>query len=363
MSYVGGPFEYDVFVSYARSNEQGESRLKNWSVSFQHELTNDLNDRWTYPPDPKRPLRIYFDEHNLDRLGELTPQILEAAASSAMLLIIMTRDYIRSNWCRRELMAWTEKQTELNIPAHGRIAVIRVESTNEKLWEKWLKDRDGEALPGFFFHPRIAPGGGDVTGPFGGSGLVARDDADFQQAFVSASKAVWERLTLLKKGRDELLEQERAAQFVGPKMPWLYVHGREGQRADWDNLCEQLREGGFTVWPSTVDPVHKTPADEEKHYKERLDTMKRCDALFAMSTDNDAAFDNDFGHITRRTSEDLPRIPRGLLNAVVQPARTSMRRQFAKQFELRWIDSTLPNWTPEVRAWLDEVRTKNGARR
>ena len=77
VSYVGKPFEHDIFVSYSHGDADGtgDSKLKQWSQAFARELESELNT------DPRLAgtIRIFLDQdhrpsQSIDPLSALTDE-------------------------------------------------------------------------------------------------------------------------------------------------------------------------------------------------------------------------------------------------------------------------------------------------
>lgn len=368
MSYVGDPFKYDVFVSYGRANRVGDapSPMRQWSVAFWKALKTELLGPKRFSLSPERTLRVFFDESEdgLKRMEFLTPQVRAAAASSAILLILCSEDYLASDWCRQELDAWDASQKALSIPGEDRIALVRMEPTDERLWPARLKDPHGAGLPGYWFH---APASSryHVSLPFGFPIPDFSVNGDFQNSFLALLADLWNRLGVLKEELEVRTEAKRRLDALKAPATQLYLHGRSGQDRDWNQFSVQLRAAGFAVMPTEVDPIHQSPAEENAFYANRLNTMRDCDALLLMSSDDGSAFDADLSYITRRVRRSLEARgvalhPCALLNSVVQAARTANRRTVAEQLRLKWIDTYAP-WVPAVHSWLEEVASESGS--
>ena len=81
MSYVGGPFKHDIFVSYSHgdADAQGELPLAAWSRAFADELEAGLrahaNLRDTFS--------LYIDKQ-VDRMAGLTEQLKADVGTAAL---------------------------------------------------------------------------------------------------------------------------------------------------------------------------------------------------------------------------------------------------------------------------------------
>jgi hypothetical protein len=101
MSFVGPPFEHDVFFSYAHADVDGVggSETKAWCQQFAKDLRQALN-RF----DEFEPLSLYLDEsprtgERLDETAELTPALRKAAGCSALLCAMVSPWYLRTLSC------------------------------------------------------------------------------------------------------------------------------------------------------------------------------------------------------------------------------------------------------------------------
>ncbi len=90
-------FENDVFISYAHEeNTPVPPEIQGWVDQFESALTAYLGRTAGDAP------RIWRDPR-LERVGDLDDNIREALRASAMLVCILSRAYLRSDYCRSEL--------------------------------------------------------------------------------------------------------------------------------------------------------------------------------------------------------------------------------------------------------------------
>jgi hypothetical protein len=357
MSYLGKPFEYDFFVSYGRAKRKRtrKSPLRDWSVKLAQELREHLPARWRF-----REIEVYIDEYDVDRWEHLREQILRAAASSAVLVTIVTDDYLRSEWCKAELEEWDKHQGSGGQVTRGRIAVIHAEDTIQSSWYDRLKDETGYGIPGFRFYPEEDP----IALPFGYPKPDSGEPGEFQDAFLDLLRDLLGRVSRLKEEIEERNKaQEQAAKLVAPTPPF-YLHGCAGQNGVWNTVAGELRAAGFEVVSEGVDPVHKTPAEEQKFSDERADILHRCAALLVMSTNADPAFDADLINVVRHVRRCLHSNGHALLpcvffNAVPREELSENRLALEKEPGLKWIDGTQDRWIPELREWLSALRPRS----
>jgi hypothetical protein len=102
MAYASG-FEYDLFISYARTDDSEKTTSGNgWVSEFVLRLQGTLRSRLG----GSEQLRIFFDQSSLTANSQL-PQLLQAAASSATFLAIASPAYAERDWTKKELAAFT----------------------------------------------------------------------------------------------------------------------------------------------------------------------------------------------------------------------------------------------------------------
>jgi hypothetical protein len=110
MSFLGPPFEHDVFFSYAHADVDGtgDAEIKTWCQKFANDLRQALRRFEEF-----KPLSLYLDEgprtgERLDETAGLTPSLRTAAGRAALLCAMMSPWYLRSEWCAKERQWWHE---------------------------------------------------------------------------------------------------------------------------------------------------------------------------------------------------------------------------------------------------------------
>ncbi|MGH8576663.1 MAG: toll/interleukin-1 receptor domain-containing protein [Gammaproteobacteria bacterium] len=95
MAYVPG-FEHDVFVSYARADNQGAGGSETgqgWVTTLRHNLMHAPGALW----------KDVFIDHQLEPGDPFDTDLLRKVERSALLLIVLSQNYIGSEWCGKEL--------------------------------------------------------------------------------------------------------------------------------------------------------------------------------------------------------------------------------------------------------------------
>src|SRR4051812_20335755 len=98
LSYVGDPFEYDVFVSYAHAEVETEAPdMRLWSRYVAERLRSRLATALN-TGHPTLGVKIFFDDRGLRSGDPLTETLRKKVQRSALLLIMMSPLYPEKSW-------------------------------------------------------------------------------------------------------------------------------------------------------------------------------------------------------------------------------------------------------------------------
>ena len=125
-TFVPG-FEHDVFVSYVHV----DNPKFHGDVGWVQTLVRDLRE--TLPRKLQRGQPDIWRDPRLSSSEPFPDAIREAVTHSATLLVILSANYLTSEWCLRELALFLEA-TEKNGGATGRIFLVRVDSLDHNRW-------------------------------------------------------------------------------------------------------------------------------------------------------------------------------------------------------------------------------------
>ncbi|MFC1806034.1 TIR domain-containing protein, partial [Planctomycetota bacterium] len=110
---------YDLFISYSRRNDepqkQGDSR--GWVTALRDEI---LADQRRFSAEP---LRIFFDTEAIRSMDDWRHRILEGLRHSRILLVCLSPDYFRSEYCRMEWEEYLKRQVHA-LMGHDSIAPV-----------------------------------------------------------------------------------------------------------------------------------------------------------------------------------------------------------------------------------------------
>src|SRR5690349_2644630 len=130
---------HDIFVSYghgAPSDGIGGDPVSRWSQQFKTDLREEILARMgTKDCDL---IDIWMDGQ-LTGHHPITERLRADVQGSALLLIIMSPQYLNSYWCKEELRWFTESPLSFR-SSKDSVFVVRAISTDEAAWPEALRD-------------------------------------------------------------------------------------------------------------------------------------------------------------------------------------------------------------------------------
>lgn len=344
-------FEFDMFFSYAHGDvrRKGDAQLKRWSKQFYEALAETL-DSMNLKPLP----RIFFDESDepadgLDRAARLAPELAEKVAASALLQIVMTPQYLESEWCRRELASFEAAAAARGGSVSHRVFIAKAMDTDDLAWPAQLTDGEGNKTVGWDFHRRGSPL------PHGWmSDWHGNIPNEMNQPFMEMATQIQRRL---KAFDAELNEKARKTELVDwlekGEIERIYLYGRDDEVAEWEATWKELDTLGIVVTPGEPEPLDADDDSVKRNEYARL--ASRCDAMVMVAADGvKLDFDLDVvgrerrNFIASRYKKYLPCAVVDRSGALGRPARLSN----AKRFDIDWIDAPNCNWPHYIRDWL-----------
>ena len=355
MSFVGPPFEHDIFFSYAHAdvNQVGDAEIKAWCQKFASDLRQALRRFPEFAP-----LSLYLDEspreaERLDETAELTPNLKKAAGASALLCAMMSPWYLKSEWCAKERQWWQEgTQTLAPTIASGfdRAFICRLMDTLEDEWPEIFKDLEDVAKKGFWLYDRDKQKHERV--PWGWIG-TEDDKAAYKKCVIEVSGRIGSRLEEIKAR----LEEDRKAREALAKLQSetgqvLYLYTRPELRDRFDLAFERLQGAGYAVVPMTPTALLRDGRLDE----DQADELRSSDAMVVLGTD-DPRIDKDIvvvGKNSRRLAEALSikPLPCAVYDLIGTARHPERRLNNARNLGIAWIDGTVPDWSTYLKAWL-----------
>lgn len=368
MSYVGAPFEHDLFISYSHGDVDGggQSRLKQWSQGFVRELESELRTL----PRFGRTLSLFLDQHHrpaqgLDPMAPLSGQLQDDIGGAALLTLLMSPHYLASKWCADERAWWLDAQHRVGLPAEGRVAVARIWPTDAAQWPAEIKDAQGHALIGFPFHD---PSQADThPQPYEWPEPDAKSKGEFRRMLIEMVARLAPKLDEIKAALDlRRRAQAEAQKLSAPGGQAIYLYGREQYEQDWSAAWTTLSNEGYAVLPTEPDRISSDPEEALSLRRSRIEKMSGCDALLLLGCGEPDQIEADLisvGKRDRGSAQDQSRrlLPCGLLNRGGELVATPKRRIAARALQVDWIDPQHDPWTADVRDWLHRRAAAAGA--
>jgi CMP-2-keto-3-deoxyoctulosonic acid synthetase len=118
MNAVVPGFAHDVFVSYSHIDDRAVGK-PGWVTSFATRLRNQLS------VELGRDASVWFDVR-LNPGDLLTREIQDRLRKTAVLIAVMSRSYVQSGWCGRELKAFLDATNKGELAVDNRSRVIKV---------------------------------------------------------------------------------------------------------------------------------------------------------------------------------------------------------------------------------------------
>lgn len=149
MSYIGDPYEYDVFFSYPHAVEalRGRTTLREWSLKVIDTIAEIVTLSLADEPDGEN-FHFYLDRDHAASADPLTDKLEEAVQKSAVFVIFMSPFYKR--WSLKEL-DWFLAKAKADGRGFRQCVLLEVQRTSERAWPEQLVDKAGEQL----FHKRL----------------------------------------------------------------------------------------------------------------------------------------------------------------------------------------------------------------
>jgi hypothetical protein len=355
MSFVGPPFEHDVFFSYAHADvdQVGGSEIKEWCQRFAKDLRKALKRFPEFAP-----VLVYWDEspregERLDETAELTPALRKAAGGAALLCAMMSPWYLKSEWCAKERQWWHEGTGALAptiASGFDRAFIGRLMDSAEDRWPEIFKDAENVAKKGFWLYDRAKPKFERV--PWG-SIRTKKDKAVYKQCVIKVAGQIGSRLEEINKHLEEDRKAEEAlAKRQAEAGQILYLYARPELCGPFAQASGCLRGAGYAVVPTAPTPLLRDGRIDD----DRADELRSSDAMVLLGTD-DPRVDSDIvvvGKNSRRLAEALAIKPLPCaVYDLVGPAKHPPGRLInARHLGIAWIDGTVPDWSTYLKTWL-----------
>ena len=354
MAYLEPHHDPDVFVSYSHGDPRGagNSPLKTWT----HALLRKLESQILSLDTEYDALHVWMDEQ-IDPTANLTAELRDKVSASGVLIMVMSKRYLASSWCRDELESFV-KQIRDRAGEHGRVFVIRAPADGYGRLAGLLREARGNAMPGFSFYD---PENGV---PWGWPDL-RETPRDFIKEMCRLQSVLTKRLRELRDRAERRAQVEAAAKpAMAPPSGArrIYLHAPSDCEPARDDISRVLAQDGIV--PLTAQPCAGGGLGGwQRDSGARMEAAKRCEALALLRPDDGDRFVGDLldiGVDKRARIADARGAP--LPCAVLDKTGASLPIDVAS-FGIEHFDVSRGNWRGEFRQWLNAARPASGARR
>ena len=342
MAFLAPHFDPDVFVSYSHGDPRGlgASPLKEWT----HKLVARLEAQIDSLEDEFDGLKIWFDRE-LDPTAHLTEALKTKVGGSGVLIIVMSKRYLGSAWCRDE-SEWFRKQFQDHA---GRVFVLRAQDTDAALWPDFLRDERGHAMTGFTFYD---PATGYPLGWTDG----AEPGREFVRELCRLQTALTRRLRELRARADARAKAEAIPAVAVAGAPRrVYLHASPDSETLRADVYRAL--SGEGILPLTA---HASAAgslsDWQREAGARIETAKRCEALALLRADDGERFIGDLLDIGVDERERIAAARGASLPCAVLDNTGEDLPVDVSPYGIARFDVHHESWRADFRAWLDSAR-------
>jgi TIR domain len=354
MGFLSEPFKHDLFVSYSHGAFEGQhdSDLKRWSQKFARDLRAEFAGTTEF-----QNISVFLDQsersdESVDRTAELPEHLQKRVQDSALLTILMTPHYLRSEWCRQEREWWCAKHNPDKLGAGTRIFVCRVRPTSNEPWPRELP-----AAVGYFLYDQNKEP--DKARPFTWRGSK-RDLDDYNDLLVDLAGDMMKPLREIRAALERRRQRDEAAgRLAAETGQVIYLHARETHAEAWQRASDLLAKN-YVVVPTEPDPIAREPKAIREIAEHRVRTLSGSDALLLLGTDDGRALEADLvvvgrqdRHSARARTDRL--LPCSVLDTTGGVIATARRKATARALGIDWIDAARDLWPNELKAWLNEA--------
>ena len=185
----------------------------------------------------------------VDPTEPLTEGLKQHIAESAILVVLMSPDYLASDWCRRERQWWWQHQMPDTLGAGGRVVICHVLPNVKELdwsplsdakdWPEVLKEDHEPKFTGFWFHPQNEVDFATVPYKWEGN---TKDIDDYNAEMRRLLRIITRRLTEIRQRLEERKrEAEEKQKLAGSGRKFIYLHGRAAQLDAWRGARQTLQ--------------------------------------------------------------------------------------------------------------------------
>jgi hypothetical protein len=337
LSYVGEPFDYDIFVSYAHAEVETKAPLiRDWSRHAAGRLQDLLATALNVDAGPGSEVQVFFDDRVLVSGQPVTQTLREKVQRSALLLVFMSPLYPKKGWCLDEL-EWFFQQANQDGRRQEHCTVLRIQPLREDAWPKRLRDERGRAV---LFHDFVDPRTELLP--------LCLDNLGASQLSEALLEPFIELQRKLRSLRSQLEARRRLTVSIPQKpadRPVIYLDAAPDEEALWRNLKGELRDVAI------VRPVNLTQANGDEdpldraQQRQRRRDFERSDGLVLLHSGRDSWLEDTVAtsYFDRRLLWQRQRhLPWAILD------RVGARPSVADDYDVPCVPATSGGWQREL---------------
>lgn len=361
--YVGDPFRWDVFVSYAHNDfdRTGDSDFVHWARLFHAELRKAIRS----VSDDFRLFDSYFD----DRLGtgsDVDATLQAEAQAAAFLVALVSPYYMTADYCTRERGWWQDSALQSRFSARDRLLPVVIwkrTPTDIETWEQALSTIGaGNPKHHVFFDQSVDR---DLPFPFGWPG---RPGLVPERSFFDALFALLNDLVpSLQKFRELVADRQALERAEEPRSPddptTVYLHATDANADAFDHAFAALSRRGFVVTPDAPEPVEPSLARRNALSEARTARLQDSNALLVIAHPDNPDLNQEIkawnhyhglpiGLSEQTGNRSTRRLPRAVLDPIVDARRAGRRQMTAEKFQWSWFHLPEPDWVDRAAAWI-----------
>jgi hypothetical protein len=341
VSYVGKPFDYDLFVSYAHAEAETKAPLiRDWSRHNAGRIRELLATALNVGCDLSgSEVQVFFDDRVLVSGQPLTQTLREKVQGSALLLVLMSPLYPSKSWCLDEL-EWFFQQTARDGRGQEHCTVLRIQPLDEDAWPKRLRDERGKPV---LYHDFVDP----LTElPICLTNLCA---SQLQEALLKLFIEIKGKLTSLRRQLQARHQMTNSCTQRPADRPVIYFEADPGEEVLWQSLKGELRDLAI------VRPVNLPRASDDsdpldrKQQKQRHVQFAASDALVLLHGGPGTWIENAVanGYLDRRLLRQRQLdLPWAILDRIGAPPKV------AEDYDVPCVPATCSEWPRQLLAAL-----------
>ena len=233
MSYLAPGSDPDIFVSYSHGDPKGgRAPLRMWT----HALIRELQDHIRSLETEFKDLHLWMDP-DFDPTAKLTEELRKLVSASGVLMIVMSKHYLKSDWCKDEL-GWFKEHIQSRRVAAGRVFIVKAQETDTNLWPDFLCDERGHAIQGFVFHDSED---GACPLSFG----LKEPDAEYFKALNRLRIWLVKRLRELRDAKCSEPEKNATPSKPTREQRRIYLYARPNEDSERIDIARTLFQDGI----------------------------------------------------------------------------------------------------------------------